>query len=401
MKTLKHYLIGLLIGFAAFAIILSVPSSIGATETEMETLKMGVLLSFSGGYGPWGHGCNRGFEVMADKINEEGGIKVGDKRYRIELVKSDNKSDFNVALAGANRLIFQNGINYILGPMMSGATLAVQPVTEKNKVLTFCFSYSPKVLGAEKKYSFRLFPAGSENMKAIFMYISKHHPDLKTVGSIGPNDETGWGTAKAVKSQADKYGLQHTFKDFFQRGTDDFFPILTRLMTKNPDILIPHSVPPPSMALLLKQKHQMGYKGIIISPSHFDPTKLSAKAGKEAIEGLIHQAPDIEGPLATDGHRELHKRYMEKYKDDFIPVSASAYPYLWYIKMAIEKAGTLETTAVAEAMRNLKGEGPYGPVTMGGLKTYGSNSQIVEPIFMSIIKDGKNVGLQPVTPPVP
>lgn len=385
----------------ALAIIFSGPPQLPAAATKMETLRIGVLLSFSGSYGPWGHGCMRGFEVMADKINEEGGIKVGDKRYRIEFLKSDNKSDFNVALMGANRLIFKEGIKYILGAMMSGATLAIQPVTEKNKVLTFCFSYSPKVLGAEKKYSFRLFPAGGENMKAIFTYLSKHHPEVKTVGSIGPNDETGWGTAKAVRREADKYGLKHTFKDFFQRGTDDFFPILTRLMTKKPDALIPHSVPPPSMALLMEQKYQLGYKGLIMSPSHFDPKKLLAKAGVEAIEGLIHQSPDFEGPLAAAGHRELYKRYAKKYKEEFIPVAAAAYPYLWYIKMAIEKAGTLDTTAVAKAMERLEGEGPYGHVTMGGLKTYGANHQIVEPIYMSKIKNGKNVGLEPVTPPIP
>ncbi len=401
MMRLRRTGIGLAIGFVALVLVVAGVSPAYASQSDMETLRIGVLLSFSGGYGPWGHGCMRGFEVMAEKINEEGGIRVGDKRYRIELIKSDNKTDFNVALAGANRLVFKEGIRYILGPMMSGATLAVQPVTEKNKVITLNFSYSPKVLGAEKKYSFRLFPAGSENMKAIFLYISKHYPDVKTVGSIGPNDETGWGTAEAVLAQCDKYGLKHIFKDFFQRGTDDFFPILTRLMTKNPGVLIPHSVSPPSMALLMKQKFQLGYKGKILSPSHFDPKKLAAKAGTEAIEGLIHQSPDFEGELAASGHRELYSRYAKTYKEDFTPVSAAAYPYLWYLKMAIEKAGTLDTTAVAEAMVNLKGEGPYGPVSMGGLKTYGANHQVVEPIFMSIIKNGKNVGLAPVTPPVP
>lgn len=401
MGRLKNSKLNLVLCLTAFAAMFMVASPSSASAQKMEPLRFGVLLSFSGTYGPWGHGCMRGFEVMADKINEEGGIKVGDKQYRIEFVKSDNKTDFNVAVTGANRLVFQEKVKYILGPMLSGCTLAAQAVTEKNKVMTFTFSYSPKVLGPEKKYTFRLFPAGDENIKAIFLYLSKHYPDAKTIGCIGPNDETGWGTAKAIEKQAANYGYKVTFSDFFQRGTDDYFPILTKLMTKNPDVLIPNSVPPPKMGLFMKQKYQLGYKGLIIAPSHFDPEKLAEKAGVEAIEGLIDQSPDFEGPLSAPGHKELYKRYSKKFKEEFMSVSAAAYPYLWYIKMAIEKAGTLDTTAVAKAMENLKGEGPYGYFEMGGLKTYGANHQIVMPVYMSIVKNGKNVGLEPVTPPVP
>ena len=70
-------------------------------------------------------------------------------------------------------------------------------------------------------------------------------------------------------------------------------------------------------------------------------------------------------------------------------------------KMAIEKAGSLDTTAVAKAMENLEGEYPYGRFSMGGVKTYGSRHQISEPIFFSEIKNGALVGLGSVTPPVP
>ena len=142
-------------------------------------------------------------------------------------------------------------------------------------------------------------------MKALFAYLQQHHKDVKTLGSIGPNDETGWGTAEAINAEAEKSGLKHTFKDFFQRGSDDFFPILTKLVAKNPDALILHSVPPPSMAVLLKQKHQLGYKGLILAPSHYEPKKLVEKAAVEAVEGLLGSTATPEGfpqakPVAGD-----------------------------------------------------------------------------------------------------
>ena len=372
-----------------------------AAEKEMSAYKMGGIFSVSGSYGPHGIGCFRGIEIAADKINEEGGIKVGDRSYVIRLINADAKSDFNVALVQANRLIFNENINYILGPMMSGETLAILPVTEANKTLVFSTSFTPKVLGKDKKYSFRLMPSGIENANAIFVHLIKNQINVKTIATLGPNDETGWGVAEHEKKMAEQHGMKVVFEDFFQRGTDDFFPVLTKMMTKNPDLLLANSIPPHSMGLLLSQKHQLGYKGLIMSPSYYDPEKLLAKAGVEAVEGLIHQSPDFQGQKASSGHRELYKRFITKYKEEILPVSALTYPWLFVIKMAIEKAGTFETTKVVQVLENLEGESPFGRFHLGGLKTYGSKHQIVLPTYMSVIEKGKNVGIDPITIEVP
>jgi hypothetical protein len=69
--------------------------------------------------------------------------------------------------------------------------------------------------------------------------------------------------------------------------------------------------------------------------------------------------------------------------------------------MAIENAGTLDSTAVTKTMENLEGEHPWGRFAMGGLKTFGIKRQIVEPIWMATVKNGVQVSLGYVTPPLP
>jgi branched-chain amino acid transport system substrate-binding protein len=379
----------LVIVIAVLSIFL--PANLLAASND--TFRLGVLLPLSGGGAPWGIATLRSFELMADKINTEGGVRVGGKSYQIELVKADTKTNFDNALAQANRLIFDQKIKYIMGPIISGCVLAILPVTEKNKVMVMSLAYSPKVLGADKKYSFRLYAAGNERIPALFDYLKKNHPEVKTIGLIGPNDETGWGNSKFAKKSAEEFGFKVTFEDFVQRGTTDYFPILTKLMTKNPDALIIHSIPPGSTALLIQQKFQLGYKGLVLSPSHFDYKMLKAKAGAEAVEGFIYQTPDISSIDTPPGMLELVKNYEKKYKEDFDPVSIAGYCMIWVLKMAIEKANTFDTTAVAKAMENLEGDYPYGKFSMGGLKSYGAKHQIVEPIFFSQIKDGKVKGL--------
>jgi branched-chain amino acid transport system substrate-binding protein len=365
-----------------------------------EKIKIGCLVSFTGAFAMWDIPIGKGIELMVDKINREGGIKVGIKTYQIDLINADYKTNLEGAVSQTNRLIFNEKVSFIIGPGMSGAALAAQPITEKNKVIMMSYCFTPKILGEDKPYTFRLYASGSEVAKAILIYLHTHLPDLKTIGLVGLNDETGWGTSKDAKASAEEIGMKVVFEDFVQRGTTDFFPVLTRMLLNNPHVLIPTTIPPGDTALFIQQARQLGYKGLIASPSRYDPEMMVTKAG-EAAEGFIFQSQDFTGPTATPMMREFYKNYMQKYKEAFNPMANMVYPTPWILKMAIEKAGTLDTTAVAKAMENVEGEYPWGYFTMGGLKTYGAKHQIAEPIWLGTIRQGKPFGLGYVAPPVP
>jgi branched-chain amino acid transport system substrate-binding protein len=194
--------------------------------------------------------------------------------------------------------------------------------------------------------------------------------------------------------------LEVVTEDFYQRGTTDFFPMLTKMLLKNPQAIIPLTVPPGDSALLLQQARQLGYKGMVVSPNFSDYKLLVAKAG-EAADGYIFPSPDFTGSMATPKTREFYKNYEEKYKEAFNILAITGYPGPWVIKMAIEKAGTLDSTAVAKAMENVEGEYPWGYFSMGGLKTYGAKHQIVEPIWLTTIRKGEPLSLGYVPVPVP
>ena len=84
---------------------------------------------------------------MVDKINAGGGIRVGERKYQVNLIKSDTKSDFNVALAQANEMVFSDDIKYIISPILSGEALSAQSVTERNKVIMMSLCGTPKFSG--------------------------------------------------------------------------------------------------------------------------------------------------------------------------------------------------------------------------------------------------------------
>ena len=166
MKRLNYVVFFLIITLALMPL-----GSMKIAAAEPEILKIGNMGAFSGKYALWGIPMSRGVELMADKINAEGGIKVGGKVYHIKLIPADTKTTVEGAVAQANKLIFNDKVKFIFGPTMSSGALAFQPITRKNKVILMPWCYTPKVLGSDKPYTFRLYPVGGQSSVAVFIYL--------------------------------------------------------------------------------------------------------------------------------------------------------------------------------------------------------------------------------------
>jgi ABC-type branched-subunit amino acid transport system substrate-binding protein len=120
----------------------------------IETSKIGALLPLSEGAAPWGLGSLRALQLIAAKMNSEDSFKVGGKKYTIETVRADTKSNYDVALAQANKLIFSDMVRSIYGPIISGEILGNLPVKEANKTIVMSFGSASKILGGDEQYSY-------------------------------------------------------------------------------------------------------------------------------------------------------------------------------------------------------------------------------------------------------
>src|SRR5256885_7291624 len=103
----------------------------GRAHAQQKVLKIGVLGVMSGPAASWGLVNRYCTEATAQLINEQGGWEIGGEKYRIEVVSIDDRNDPKVSVAGAERLAYQEGIKYIIGPNVDTTAAAVVPVIEK------------------------------------------------------------------------------------------------------------------------------------------------------------------------------------------------------------------------------------------------------------------------------
>ncbi len=115
---------------SAIALFLS-STSISLAKVVGDKIVLGAAVSLTGKYSSNGVHTQNGYNMAVDRINSMGGIKVGGKTYKFEIIYYDDESNPKRAAQLAERLISQDGVEFMLGPYSSGLTKAMAPVTEK------------------------------------------------------------------------------------------------------------------------------------------------------------------------------------------------------------------------------------------------------------------------------
>ena len=121
----------IILGFiSALAILLST-SVTSFAKVVGDKIVLGAAVSLTGKYSSNGVHTQNGYNMAVDRINSMGGVKVGGKTYKFDIIYYDDESNPKRAAQLAERLISQDKVEFMLGPYSSGLTKAIAPVTEK------------------------------------------------------------------------------------------------------------------------------------------------------------------------------------------------------------------------------------------------------------------------------
>ena len=119
--------------FSVLSLVVSLTLPVQA-KVEGDTIILGAAVSLTGKYTTNGEHTQNGYNMAVQRINDMGGVTVGGKSYKFDIIYYDDESDSGRAAQLAERLIKQDGVQYMLGPYSSGLTKAMAPVTEENKI---------------------------------------------------------------------------------------------------------------------------------------------------------------------------------------------------------------------------------------------------------------------------
>jgi branched-chain amino acid transport system substrate-binding protein len=363
----------------------------GALAQECE-VKIGMAGALTGGASAWGLAMKAGAEFQAALANEAGGLEVGNRKCKVKVVSVDAQCTAAGGAAASNYLASEN-VRAVVGPICSPETTGFQPVSKRYGQLYMSSSYKVDVIGAE-------WPLGFHQLQGPLAWgprIIKEAKDRFKFASVlvmGPNDQGGTDAGNQLVAMYKGAGVAAT-PEWYQRGTTNFGPLVTRVISQKPDAVELAAMPPPDVTNFVKQMTEAGFAGVFGGSGGIGMNPVVQGAGGvDKLKGYYWlELMPVEDPGAVK-LREDFQRVMKVAPPDNGILYTASYAAEQYLK-AISIAGTdSDPDKIADALRKLTPESRYfGKGGWRGKTQYGINQELAFPVGMGVIADGKKVGV--------
>ncbi len=361
-----------------------------------DTVKIGFLAPLTGEVAAWGLPGLYGCQIWAEKINKAGGIKVGGKSHLVEFVPYDNEYAPDKARAGAQKLINEDGVKFIM--MLGGDTMP--PVVDiSNRTGMLVSTLLPSDLTPDTPNLIAPCEVHPIYNVTGVEWLAENKPDLKTAVICAQDDALGRPSVATYLAAFEAAGIEMLAEPlFFDIATTDFAPVMTSLLAKKPDILCLDTCYSDYVHPLTEQAFLQGYKGQIISCTADFYDQMISKTSKEFLEGFIFQFPDFDDPALNQSQvnfsdpNTFFAEYNKRWPGEWGAVSWEYASIMDLWKAAAEAADSVEPQDVLKAMKSGgKGLHAFGEADWWGKELFGIDNALVGDWPVVVIENGKAV----------
>ncbi len=364
------------------------PATTALAKVEGDTIVLGSSISLTGKYATNGLHTQRGYDYAAKVINEAGGVKVGGKSYKLAIKYYDDESTPARGAQLAERLIQQDGVEYMLGPYSSGMTKAIAPVSEKFGVpMVEAEGASRSLFTQGYKYLFAVLSTSEQYLaSAVDLAAAERKKNFKSPSEVRvamafEGDPFSMDVRAGVVDKINEYGMKIIIDDQLPADLSDMSTTLTKVKALRPDILIVsgHSK---GAATAARQIDEMKVNVPMIAMTHCEAAKVQEKF-PNAATGFLCPTQWVETLSKADPMFGSASEWNEGFKADYpsytsVPyqsAQASAAVYVW--KEAFEAANSFDKDAVRDAIAAVEMETFYGDI-----KFSENGNNIAKPMFM-------------------
>lgn len=333
-------------------------------------IKIGAPLALTGGLADEGKKQQVAYDMWMKRVNAAGGINVGGKRMKVELLMFDYQTDEKRAQALAEKLITQDKVHFLTAPFGSGHTKVVAGVAERYGVpVMAAVASSESVFNQGYKNLFGTLAPNAGIVANMVTMFTKQFPNAKKVAILGREDVFPRAMATDMKTFAEKAGLSVVYSEFYPVGTLDHAAAMSKIKAAAPDWIYVTGYTQ-DLVLARKQMSELGVKAPIITmitgPSYKEfidalgPLAEGVTSASWWHHALTYKTGDVFGSTA-----EFYKEFLGRMKVDPDYVHASSAAALIALQMAIEKAGSIDKDRVRAQLAALDIQTFYGPIKIG------------------------------------
>jgi branched-chain amino acid transport system substrate-binding protein len=374
------------------AAALGAASSVASAQ---DVIRFGAPLPITGPLAPEAVKQQQGYDLWAEQANKAGGINVGGKKYKVEIVYSDYQSNTPRSVQTTEQMITQDKVNFMFGPFGSGAAKAASTIAEKYKVpMLAATASSSQVYDQNYKYLFGTFTPNDTLTTPLTQLVKAKAADVKKVAILARNDLFPLAIAQEMEKSAKANGLEVVYFEKYAINTLDHSATLSQIKSLSPQWVFVTGYTNDLLLIrkqMVDQQMKAGIVTMIAGPAYQEFIESAGQSAENiSSASWWHPAEQYNGKDIFGTTANFVKLFKDKYKlePDYAHASAAVCGALF--QMAIEKAGSLDRDKVRDELAKMDVVTFWGPVKFGA---NGQINSLEPPVFQ--IQGGKPVVLFP------
>ncbi len=320
-----------------------------------EPIRLGALLETSGFIASLGNPGLEGARLAVEQLNAAGGING----QPIELVNVNTESDETRAVTAAKRLIEQERVLAIVGPMSSGSNFAIIDTLQRAKVPIIANGASRGiVLPPDQKRWIFLAPLTDVLVQGKML----EHMKRRGISRLALlNSDVAFGTSgrEQLERLAPAAGIRIVSQQTGGNTDQDLTPQLTRIRASDADATVIWATGP-FLAIGTKNHRQLGITTPLYVSHAGNDFNYLRLAGEAANETLIPSSKIyVAGALPpSDPQRPIIERFVADYEKKYgrkpATFAGNGYDSVMMLAAAIGRAGT-DREKIRDAIEGLRG----------------------------------------------
>ena len=327
------------------------PASVNAADP----IKIGAVLPFSGGVELYGAQAKLGLDLAAADINAAGGI-LG---RPVEIVYRDDGTRPNIAAEAARKIVEEDGVLAVVGPITSRNLDAIVPVLASHKTpLLYATNYEG---GKCNRYMFALNTVPNQELASLLPYMTQSFG--KDYFLLGADRDWPHRMFDAAEPLIAKLGGTVVSKQYTLGAEKDFALLSEQVAASKAKVLL-YALKGDGMQFIPYAANKGLFRTVTVGFLGLTEADLKVFGGK--IDDIYAAVPFV---VASDDPKA--KAFVAKARAKAGPdMAISNYVVMHYntltaLKSAIEKAGKVDKEAVVDALPGLTFASPSGPMTIG------------------------------------
>lgn len=354
-------------------------------------IKIGGNFEMTGGIANFGKQTVNGIQLAFKEINAAGGVNG----KQLKLILADNKSEPAEATNSVTKLITQDKVVAVLGPVASSNVLATLQVAQDNKIPVLTATGTNEKItvdgGKVRPFAFRGCFIDPFQGKVMANFATNTVKAKTAVIYVDQSSDYSKGLKQSFEETFVKNGGKVLSTEAFLQKDQDFKATLTKIKALNPEVIfIPAYYE--EVGKIVKQARELGITAPLLGTDGWDDPKVVEIAGAKALDNTFfsnHYSSQDTDPAVV----KFVAAYKKEYNQEPSALAALGYDSGLMIADAIKRAGGTEGAKIAEALAKTK-----DLRVSTGILTIDANHNPVKSAVVIEMKDGKQTFKTKVNP---